>query len=200
MKQNIDRKKKKISKEEYAKRVNMIIGSIVVLISIILILVIFLSYSSGGNKANPLTDFGETSVVSIKTDKGDILLAVYPELMPKTVDNFLGLVDKGFYNNLTFHRVEDWVIQGGDPKGDGTGGSEKTIELETNLKLKNTRGMVAMARTDAPNSATSQFYILKKDAPSLDGKYAVFGKVLAGMEVVDQIQPGSVMTEVKKLN
>ncbi|HBI27853.1 MAG TPA: peptidylprolyl isomerase, partial [Peptococcaceae bacterium] len=128
--------------------------------------------------------------VTIATDKGQIVLEVYPDLMPITVANFDKLVQSGFYNGLKFHRVEDWVVQGGDPKGNGTGGPGWTIKLETNPQLKNLRGMVAMARAMDPDSAGSQFYILKTDASWLDGQYAVFGKVVQGMDVVDKIQIG----------
>jgi peptidyl-prolyl cis-trans isomerase B (cyclophilin B) len=136
--------------------------------------------------------------VTIDTAKGQIVMDVYPDLMPVTVANFDKLVKSGFYNGLTFHRVENWVVQGGDPKGDGTGGSGQTIKLETNPELKNVRGAVAMARSSDPNSASSQFYILKQDSPALDGQYAVFGMVVQGMNVVDQIQIGDKMLTVKE--
>jgi peptidyl-prolyl cis-trans isomerase B (cyclophilin B) len=136
--------------------------------------------------------------VTIDTARGQIVMEVCPDLMPVTVANFDKLVKDGFYNGLTFHRVEDWVIQGGDPKGDGTGGSGQTIRLETNPQLKNVRGAVAMARSSDPNSASSQFYVLKKDMPSLDGQYAVFGMVVQGMDIVDQIQIGDKMTTVQE--
>lgn len=135
--------------------------------------------------------------VTIQTTKGPVVLEVYPNKMPTTVGNFEKLVGSNFYDGLTFHRVEDWVIQGGDPQGNGTGGPGWTIPLEINQDLKNVRGAVAMARSQDPNSAGSQFYILKKDAPSLDGEYAVFGKVIKGMEVVDQIQIGDKMESVR---
>ncbi|MEW5761407.1 MAG: peptidylprolyl isomerase, partial [Candidatus Thermoplasmatota archaeon] len=109
---------------------------------------------------------------------------------------FIELASSGFYNGLKFHRVEEWVIQTGDPKGDGTGGSNKTIPLETHDELKNRRGMVGMARQSDPNSATSQFYILKKDASWLDGQYAVFGEVIEGMDVVDSVVIGDIMVNV----
>ncbi|MCR4399629.1 MAG: peptidylprolyl isomerase [Syntrophomonadaceae bacterium] len=134
---------------------------------------------------------------SIVTDRGTIQLELYPRQMPKTVANFSRLVKEGFYDGLTFHRVEDWVVQGGDPKGDGTGGPGWTIPLETDESLKNVRGAVAMARGPSPDSAGSQFYILKKDAPWLDGQYAVFGRVVAGMDVVDALQAGDVMRRVR---
>ena len=142
-------------------------------------------------------DKEEKIAASIKTSKGTIEVVLYPKLMPITVNNFVGLVQKKFYDGLTFHRVEDWVIQGGDPSGNGTGGSDKTIKLETNVKLKNNRGALAMARAQDPDSASSQFYILKKDSNFLDGQYAVFGQVTSGMEFVDAMQQGDKMTEIK---
>jgi peptidyl-prolyl cis-trans isomerase B (cyclophilin B) len=133
----------------------------------------------------------------IDTAQGQIVLEVYPDLMPVTVANFDKLVNAEFYNGLKFHRVEDWVIQGGDPIGNGTGGPGWKIRLETNPQLKNVRGAVAMARSMDPNSAGSQFYILKKDASWLDGQYAVFGMVVTGMDVIDKIQKGDKMRTVK---
>lgn len=135
--------------------------------------------------------------VAIKTDKGDIQLELYPEKMPITVENFLKLTNSGFYNGLTFHRVENWVVQGGDPSGDGTGGPGWTIKLETHPDLKNVTGALAMARAAHPDSAGSQFYILKTDAPWLDGQYAVFGKVTQGMDVVKKLAVGDKMNAVE---
>lgn len=135
--------------------------------------------------------------ITIETSKGNIVVEIYPKLMPITAGNFEKLVDDGFYNGLSFHRVEDWVIQGGDPEGNGTGGPGWTIPLEISLQLQNTRGALAMARSADPNSAGSQFYILKADAASLDGQYAVFGKVLEGMEVVDKITVGDKIMSLK---
>jgi peptidyl-prolyl cis-trans isomerase B (cyclophilin B) len=140
---------------------------------------------------------GAAKQIAINTDKGRIVVEVYPEAMPKTAANFQKLVDSKFYDGLTFHRVEDWVIQGGDPNGNGTGGPGWTIPLEKSPdQLKNVRGALAMARSQDPDTAGSQFYILKKDATSLDGQYAVFGKVIQGMDVVDQIQPNDKMNTV----
>jgi len=139
----------------------------------------------------------ETTTVTMNTDKGDIRLELYPEKMPVTVENFLKLTRSGFYNGLTFHRVEHWVVQGGDPVGDGTGGPDWTIKLETHPSLKNVTGALAMARSSDPNSAGSQFYILKKDAPWLDGQYAVFGKVIEGMDVVRKLAIGDKMNTVE---
>ncbi len=132
----------------------------------------------------------DTQKVTLSTEKGNIELELYPEKMPITVENFLKLVDSGFYDGLTFHRVEHWVVQGGDPRGNGTGGPGWTIKLETHHDLKNVRGALAMARSAHPDSAGSQFYILKTDAPWLDGQYAVFGMVTSGMDVVDKLEMG----------
>ncbi|MFX4262716.1 peptidylprolyl isomerase [Pelotomaculum propionicicum] len=138
----------------------------------------------------------EAHTVTMQTTKGAVTIEVYPDKMPVTVANFEKLVKSNFYNGLTFHRVEDWVIQGGDPKGDGTGGPGWTIPLETSPDLENERGAVAMARSQEPDSAGSQFYILKNDAAGLNGKYAVFGRVIQGMDVVDQIKAGDKMESV----
>ncbi len=132
-------------------------------------------------------------VVTIHMEDGQkILIELYPEYAPQTVANFVTLVKEGFYDGLTFHRVvEGFMAQGGDPKGDGTGGSENTIlgefasnGVETNT-LSHTRGVISMARADNPNSASSQFFICYDDASFLDGNYAAFGKVIMGMNVLD---------------
>ncbi len=139
----------------------------------------------------------DSKKILISTNKGNIELEVYPEKMPITVENFLKLTNDGFYNGLTFHRVEHWVVQGGDPKGNGTGGPGWNIKLETHPDLPNARGGVAMARSAHPDSAGSQFYILKTDADWLNGQYAVFGNVTSGMDVVDKMEIGDKMNEVK---
>ena len=139
-----------------------------------------------------------TQKVVLNTAKGDIELELYPEKMPVTVENFLKLTDSGFYNGLTFHRVEHWVVQGGDPRGNGTGGPGWTIKLETHPDLKNVRGALAMARSANPDSAGSQFYILKTDAPWIDGQYAVFGLVTDGMDVVDKLEMGDKINTAKR--
>jgi len=128
---------------------------------------------------------------------GEIKIDFYPADAPKTVENFVTLAKKGFYDGLTFHRVEPgFVAQGGDPKGNGTGGPGYNIKAEFN-KQKHVRGTVAMARSQNPDSAGSQFYICFKPAPFLDGQYTVFGTVTAGMEVVDGIRVGDKMKSVK---
>ena len=127
---------------------------------------------------------------------GEIRLEFYPEDAPKTVENFVTLAKKGFYNGLNFHRVvPDFVVQGGCPKGNGTGGPGYQIKAEFN-KQKHVRGTLAMARSQDPDSAGSQFYICYGNTPHLDGQYTVFGKVVSGMELVDRIRQGDKMTSV----
>ena len=128
--------------------------------------------------------------------KGEIRIEFYPEDAPKTVENFVTLAKKGFYDGLKFHRVvPDFVVQGGDPKGDGTGGPGYTIKAEFN-KQTHVRGAVAMARSQHPDSAGCQFYITCGVTPHLDGNYTVFGRVTSGMEHVDRIKQGDRMTSV----
>ena len=123
----------------------------------------------------------------------EIELELYPEYAPVTVDNFVNLVESGFYNGLTFHRViPGFMIQGGCPQGNGTGGAGKEIKGEfaangVKNDLKHSRGVLSMARAQNPDSASSQFFIMVEDAPHLDGNYAAFGKVISGMDAVDEI-------------
>ena len=124
---------------------------------------------------------------------GKIELELYPEHAPKTVANFEQLVNKGFYDGLTFHRViPGFMIQGGDPLGNGMGGSNEKIvgEFRSNgydNPIRHVRGVISMARAFDKNSASSQFFIMHADAPHLDGQYAAFGRVISGIEVVDEI-------------
>lgn len=135
----------------------------------------------------------------IETEKGTIKFELYEVDAPITTTNFVSMVEEEFYDGLTFHRVEPgFVIQGGDPNGDGTGGSETTIPLEVTPKLKHdAAGVVAMARSDDPNSASSQFYITLDATPNLDMNYAVFGRVKEGLDVVMEIEVGDVMNSVR---
>jgi len=127
---------------------------------------------------------------------GEIRLEFYPEDAPKTVENFVTLAKKGFYNGLNFHRVvPDFVVQGGCPKGNGTGGPGYQIKAEFN-KQKHLRGTLAMARSQDLDSAGSQFYICYGTTPHLDGQYTVFGQVVNGMEHVDRVKQGDRMTSV----
>jgi cyclophilin family peptidyl-prolyl cis-trans isomerase/FKBP-type peptidyl-prolyl cis-trans isomerase 2 len=130
----------------------------------------------------------ENRIADIDTSMGVMTVELYETRAPDTTSNFIELANSGFYNDLTFHRViDDFMIQGGDPKGDGTGGSEKTIKLETHPELTHVDGAVAMARSQHPDSASSQFYICDGAQPMLDGQYAVFGRVINGMDVVRAI-------------
>ena len=136
----------------------------------------------------------KTELILITMENGDEIKAeLYPEAAPKTVENFLKLVDEKFYDGLIFHCViKGFMIQGGDPTGTGMGGSKDTIVGEFRANgfqndLAHTRGVLSMARTNMPNSASSQFFIMHQDAPHLDGQYAAFGKVIEGMEAVDKI-------------
>lgn len=134
------------------------------------------------------------SVVKIETDKGDIYLDLYDDKTPVTVGSFLDLVGSGFYDGLKFHRViNDFMIQGGCPLGTGTGGPGFTIPDEADKGLKHVRGTLAMAKTQAPNSGGSQFYICHSPQPHLDGIHTVFGECIKGMDVVDQIKQGDKM-------
>ncbi len=137
----------------------------------------------------------QTGVITLEKG-GEIRLEFFPEDAPKTVENFVTLAKKGFYNGLNFHRVvPDFVVQGGCPKGNGTGGPGYTVKAEFN-KQKHVRGTLAMARSQDPDSAGSQFYICYGNTPHLDGQYTVFGKVVSGMELVDRIRQGDKMTSV----
>lgn len=134
-------------------------------------------------------------IVTITMKGGDVIkLELYPEIAPNTVNNFISLVKKGYYDGIIFHRViEGFMIQGGDPKGVGSGGPGYTIKGEfakngfKKNNLRHARGVISMARTMMPNSAGSQFFIMHQNAPHLDGQYAAFGKIIEGMEVVDKI-------------
>jgi peptidyl-prolyl cis-trans isomerase B (cyclophilin B) len=141
-----------------------------------------------------------TQTARITLDSGNAIdITFYPQDAPKTVENFVTLAKKGYYNGLTFHRVApDFVVQGGCPKGDGTGGPGYTIPAEFNSK-KHVRGTVAMARSQHPDSAGSQFYICYGATPHLDRNYTVFGQVTSGMEYVDRIKQGDRMKTVEIL-
>lgn len=137
-------------------------------------------------------------VVVLNTTKGPIVIRVFMSFVPYTAGNFMDLVQRGYYNGAPFHRVESWCIQGGDPSGTGKGsfvdprtGQVRHLTLEINRRLShNSAGVVAMARMSNPNSASCQFYITKNPTQWLDGKYAIFGGVLNGMQTVYSIRPG----------
>ena len=133
-------------------------------------------------------------IVTITMENGDVIKAeLYPDIAPNTVNNFISLVKKGFYNGLNFHRIiNGFMIQGGCPEGTGMGGPNYSIKGEFSQNgfkndLKHTEGVLSMARSMRPDSAGSQFFIMHKAAPHLDGAYAAFGKVIEGMDVVNKI-------------
>ena len=133
-------------------------------------------------------------IVTIEMENGDVMKAeIYPEVAPNTVNNFISLVNKGYYNGIIFHRViRGFMIQGGDPEGTGVGGPGYSIKGEFTMNgfsndLKHTPGVLSMARTMMPDSAGSQFFIMHQTSPHLDGQYAAFGKVIEGLDIVDKI-------------
>lgn len=135
----------------------------------------------------------QNPIVTFETTRGTIKAELYPEIAPNTVNNFISLIQKGFYDGTIFHRViPGFMIQGGDPEGTGMGGPGYGIKGEFAMNgfkndLKHTTGVLSMARSQRPNSAGSQFFIMVDDAPHLDGQYAAFGKLTDGFEVLDEI-------------
>lgn len=151
------------------------------------------SDSSSSNSADNTSS--EIQKVQIEMDNGDkMVFELYPQYAPETVNNFIKLAESGFYDGLTFHRiVKGFMIQGGDPKGDGTGGADQTIKGEfasngfTKNTLSHTKGVISMARSQENDSASSQFFIMNNDEPGLDGNYAAFGKLVEGEDVLDKL-------------
>jgi peptidyl-prolyl cis-trans isomerase B (cyclophilin B) len=146
------------------------------------------------NKSTSPTTTGNSKVKIEMEGGGTMVLELYPNYAPETVANFLSLVDKGFYNGITFHRIiKDFMIQGGDPSGNGSGGSDKNIKGEfanngfTQNTLKHTKGVISMARSGDPDSASSQFFIMHGEVSQLDGDYAAFGKLIEGEDILDKI-------------
>ncbi|MFR7761612.1 MAG: peptidylprolyl isomerase [Eubacterium sp.] len=136
----------------------------------------------------------QNPIVTIEMENGDVMKAeLYPEIAPNTVNNFISLVNQGFYDGVIFHRViRGFMIQGGDPQGTGVGGPGYSIKGEFSYNgfandLKHTKGVLSMARTMEPNSAGSQFFIMHETSPHLDGQYAAFGKVVEGEDIIDKI-------------
>ena len=175
-----------------------------IIFSFVLITLIFTLIGCGTQGKNVTNESEKTSnyassvtekpIVTITMENEEkILIELDPAVAPNTVANFVSLVEKGFYDGVIFHRViPDFMIQGGDPEGNGTGGADYTIKGEFSENgfennLKHDRGVISMARSNDPNSASSQFFIMVKESTHLDGKYAAFGKVIEGMEVVDDI-------------
>lgn len=148
---------------------------------------------SNESEENNMYSTGKHHAKIVVKNYGTIALELDADVAPITVENFANLVNEGFYNGLTFHRIiSGFMIQGGDPLGNGTGGSSKTIKGEfasngVKNSISHVRGTISMARSSMPNSASSQFFIVHKDSTFLDGQYAAFGTVTSGMEVVDKI-------------
>ena len=170
----------------------------------IVIVVLFSTYFGGVGSNNNDKEkeiklmSGKHYVLMTVKEYGDIKLELDADMAPITVTNFINLVNKKFYDGLTFHRImEDFMIQGGDPDGNGTGGSDTNIKGEftsngVNNTISHVRGVISMARAKHPDSASSQFFIVHQDSTFLDGDYAAFGKVLEGMDVVDKIAADAV--------
>ena len=136
----------------------------------------------------------QNPIVTIEMENGDIMKAeLYPEIAPNTVNNFISLINKEYYDGIIFHRViKQFMIQGGDPEGTGVGGPGYSIKGEFSQNgfennLKHTKGVLSMARTMMPDSAGSQFFIMHETSPHLDGQYAAFGKVIEGVDIIDKI-------------
>lgn len=173
------------------KNMFFIVGIIVILI-LILVLNIFIN-KKNDEKENENLLTGKHYVEITVKDYGKIDLELDADVAPITVTNFINLVNDNFYDGLTFHRIIDgFMIQGGDPLGNGTGGSDKTIKGEfsdngVNNSISHVRGVISMARSNSYDSASSQFFIVHEDSTFLDGKYAAFGKVTSGMDIVDKL-------------
>lgn len=151
--------------------------------------------TSNDNSKENANSNSDLPVATIEIENyGTVEAELYPEIAPNTVNNFISLANSGFYDGLTFHRIiKDFMIQGGDPKGDGTGGPGYSIKGEFSSNgfensLKHTEGVLSMARSSAPNTAGSQFFIMTSTSSHLDGQYAAFGKVISGMDVVKKIE------------
>lgn len=163
----------------------------IILLLLAMVTCVSLSACSSGKKKSASNN-ENTAVIKVK-NYGTITVKLDPKQAPITVKNFKKLVNQKFYDGLTFHRIiKGFMIQGGDPNGDGTGGSDHTIKGEfkangVNNTISHKRGVISMARSQDYNSASSQFFIMQENNPSLDGQYAAFGKVTKGMSVVDEI-------------
>ena len=160
----------------------------IIILGLVIFFVVGLNWPTNDKTLN-----GKYNVLMNIKDYGEIKLELDADIAPITVTNFIELVNEKFYDGLTFHRVIDgFMIQGGDPDGDGTGGSKETIKGEFSSNgvtnnLSHERGVISMARSNDMDSASSQFFIMHEDNINLDGKYAAFGKVTSGIEVVDKV-------------
>ncbi len=190
--------------EAQKKKKMLTLAGILAAIGVVICLAaaIFFGGSSTENAQSSGSEVSGKHYVQIEVqDYGTITAELDADVAPITVANFLKLVNEGFYDGLTFHRIIDgFMIQGGDPQGNGTGGSEETIKGEFSANgvqndISHVRGVLSMARSNAYNSASSQFFIVHEDSPHLDGSYAAFGYVLSGMEVVDAICQNTPVTD-----
>ena len=190
--------------EAQKKKKMLTLAGILAAIGVVICLAaaIFFGGSSTENAQSSGSEASGKHYVQIEVqDYGTITAELDADVAPITVANFLKLVNEGFYDGLTFHRIIDgFMIQGGDPLGNGTGGSEETIKGEFSANgvqndISHVRGVLSMARSNAYNSASSQFFIVHEDSPHLDGSYAAFGYVLSGMEVVDAICQNTPVTD-----
>lgn len=171
-------------------------------INILIVLIILVSITLGCIGSKPQSDTaapaetGKNRIATIVSEKGTIKFELYEKDAPITTKNFIELAQKGFYDGLTFHRViRDFMIQGGDPDGNGRGGPGYKIQDEFSPKLKHTKGAVSMANA-GPNTGGSQFFITEAPQPHLDGKHSVFGQVIEGQDVVEKIEQGDKMLKV----
>lgn len=189
------KKKKKAAPVPQQKRPKWLIPALLAAAVVVVALIAVLLLKGGGG--------GETHHVEIDVrDYGTIKVELDGKTAPITVENFLKLAEEGFYDGLTFHRIIDgFMIQGGDPNGDGTGGSGETIKGEFSENgvendIEHVRGVISMARSEGMDSASSQFFIVQEDSPHLDGQYAAFGHVTEGMEIVDEICENTPVTDL----
>ena len=178
--------KKKVNQKKETKKIIFLVVAIILVLAAIAVLGVGYYKKATHEVKNPI------ATLEIK-DYGTMKIELYPEYAENTVNNFITLANNGFYDGLTFHRIMDgFMIQGGDPEGNGTGGSSENITGEFSLNgiensISHVRGTISMARSSEYDSASSQFFIVHEDSTFLDGQYAGFGKVTSGMEIVDEI-------------
>jgi len=219
-KQRRQYREEKLRREAEAKKrenrlmwtvIGIVLGAILLVTALSLFFILSPDSQSDDDTSNYVRMLVSYTDKDGKQQSGDIVIELYPDKAPITVQNFKKLVSEGFYDGLTFHRVySGFMIQGGDPDGDGSGGAPNTIKGEFSSNgvandLSHTRGVVSMARSNSPDSASSQFFIMHADKPTLDGNYAAFGRVVSGMEIVDGIAateviraPGSIDAQPTK--
>lgn len=198
MSNKVAKKKKSAKKKTYAGMIGLTVCGVAAILAIILFVLLNQPASREEDETTAETEVdiaglsGPEVTIAVK-DYGDIVVKLDSDSAPLTVENFVNLVKDGFYDGLTFHRIMDgFMIQGGDPSGNGTGGSEQTIKGEFSQNgvdnpISHRRGVISMARSQDMDSASSQFFIVQSDSLFLDGQYAGFGYVTSGMEIVDQI-------------